>query len=148
MDELSSDSQRKPGPVVFLRYHSVCLKLRLFANPKATEELTTRVCSSKRLVRGKSQFLSPSTVKYLRLAASWTPSDYLYLVEVLHRHLLNLRTSLRTVLYSQTAWKDGSLSLVKTSNFVSLSCFQLWLFVAFLLTELKYRACSIAWNRE
>ena len=25
MDELSSDSQQKPGPVVFLRYRSVCL---------------------------------------------------------------------------------------------------------------------------
>ena len=35
-------------------------------------------------------YLSPSTVRYLRLVASWTPSDYLYLVEVLHRHLLNL----------------------------------------------------------
>ena len=34
MDELSSNSQQKPGPVVFLRYRSVCLKLRLFANPK------------------------------------------------------------------------------------------------------------------
>ena len=55
MDELSSDLQRKPGPVVFLRYRSVCLKLRLFANPKARTELTTRVCSSKRLVRGKSE---------------------------------------------------------------------------------------------
>ena len=94
MDELSSDSQRKPGLVVFLRYRSVCLKLRLFANPKVSRELTTRVCSSKRLVEVSQKFLSPSTVRYLRLAASWTPSDYLYLVEVLHRHLLNLRTSL------------------------------------------------------
>ena len=39
--------------------------------------------------------------------------DTLYLVEVLHRHLLNLQTLLRMVLYSQTARKDGSLSLVK-----------------------------------
>ena len=70
--------------------------------PKS-QELTTRVCSSKRLVEVSQKFLSPSTVRYLRLAASWTPSDYLYLVEVLYRHLLNLRTSLRTVLYSQTA---------------------------------------------
>ena len=84
-----------------------------------------RVCSSKRLVQGKSEILSPSTMRYLRLAASWMPSDYLYLVEILHRHLLNLRMLLRMVLYSQTAWKDGSLSLVKMSNFVSLSYFLL-----------------------
>ena len=64
-------------------------------------------------------------MRYLRLAASWTPFDYLYLVEVLNSHLLNLQTSLRTVLYSQTAWKDGALSLVKMSNFVSLSYFLL-----------------------
>ena len=133
---------------MFLRYRSVCLKLRLFANPKARSSQREFVCRSGSEFEVSQKFLSPSTVRYLRLSASWTPSDYLYLVEVLHRHLLNLQTSLRTVLYSQTTWKDGSLSLVKMSNFVFLSCFLLRLFIAFLVTELKYRACCIAWARE
>ena len=94
-----------------------------------------QVCSSKRLVRGKSEILSPSTVRYLRLAASWTPSDYLYLIEVLHRHLLNLRTLLRMVIYSQTAWKDGSLSLVKNVEF----CLPLLLSVVTLHSFLTHR---------
>ena len=41
MDELSSNSQQKPGPVVFLRYRLVCLKLRLFANPKASIRISS-----------------------------------------------------------------------------------------------------------
>ena len=48
------------------------------------------------------------------------PSDYLNLVEVLHRQFLNVQTSSKMVLYSQTAWNYGSLSLVKMSNFVLL----------------------------
>ena len=55
MDELSSDSQRKPGPVVFLRYPAFGLSEALFVCQPKSQELTTRVCSSKRLVRGKSE---------------------------------------------------------------------------------------------
>ena len=54
--------------------------------------------TSKRLARGKLEFLSPSTKRYLQLATLWTPLDYLYLVEVLHKHLINLRTLLRMTL--------------------------------------------------
>ncbi len=108
----------------------------LFVCQPKTQELTTQVCSLKQLVRGKSEILSPSTARYLRLAASWMPLDYLYLVEVLHRHLLNLRTLLRTVLYSQTVWKDGSLSLVKMSKF----CLPLLLSVVTLCSFLTHRS--------
>ena len=81
-----------------------------------------QVCLSKRLVQDKSEILSSSTVRYLRLAASWMLSDYLYLVEVLHRHLLNLQMSLGMVLYSQTAWKDSSLSLGHTKSALGRVC--------------------------
>ena len=57
-----------------------------------------------------------STVRYLQLMNLSTPSDYLYLVEILHRHLLNFQMLLRT-LYSQTSWKHCSLSLVKNVKF-------------------------------
>ena len=58
---------------------------------------------SKWLAQGKLEFLSSFTERYLRLSTLWTPSDYLYLVEVhvLHRHLLNLQTSLRKTLWAK-----------------------------------------------
>ena len=50
-------------------------------------------------------------------ATLWIPPDYLYLVEVLHRHRLNLPLSLRTMLQGQTTWKEGSLTLAKNVEF-------------------------------
>ena len=55
------------------------------------QELMVSFCLSKWLGWGKLEFLSPSTERYLRLMTLWTPSDYLYLIRVLHRHVcLNL----------------------------------------------------------
>ena len=48
-----------------------------------------------------------STDRYLWLLSLWMLSDYLYFVEVLHGHLLNFWTSLRTMLQSQTTRKEG-----------------------------------------
>ena len=52
-----------------------------------SQDLTVGFCSSKRLLRGKWEFLSPSSETSLRLVTFCTPLDYLYLVAVLHRHL-------------------------------------------------------------
>ena len=100
--------------VVFLRYHSICLKLRCLPTQKpGAHDLSL----SKRLVRGKSDiFVSlyhviPTTggpPGCLQTVCTWLKHR-----QVLHRHLLNLQTS---VLYSQTTWKDGSLGLMKMSN--------------------------------
>ena len=47
------------------------------------QDLTVGFCSSKWLLRGKWEFLSPSSETSLRLATFCMPLDYLYLVGVL-----------------------------------------------------------------
>ena len=99
-----------------------------------SQELTVWFCSSKWLAQGKLEFLSPSTEGYLQLATLWMSSDYLYLVEVLHKHLLNLWTSLTTILQGQTTWKDSSKTLAKNVKF----CLLLLPIVATLRTFLSH----------
>ena len=111
--EICGDISRAGG----LQGNTVVLSETSFICQTKSQELTVWFCLSKQLGWGKLEFLSPSTERYLWLVTLWMPSDYLYLVKVLHRHLLSLPTSLRTTLQGQTTWKDGSQ---KTSNFVSL----------------------------
>ena len=63
----------------------------------------TWFCSPRRLVQSKNEILSPSAKRLLRLLTLWTPSDYPYLVEVLHRRPFSRRTSPKTTLQGQTA---------------------------------------------
>ena len=58
-----------------------------------------------------------SVKRLLRLLTLWTMSDHPYLVEVLHRRPFNRRTSLKTMLQSQTAWYEGSIRLMKLTVF-------------------------------
>ena len=48
------------------------------------------------------------------------------------------------MLQSQTTWKEGSLTLAKTSYFVSLSCLLWWLSLPFFCKDDNYKACSFA----
>ena len=66
---------------------SFVLSEALFVSQMKSQDLTAGFCSSKWLLRGKWEFLSPSSETSLRLATFDTPLDYLYLVSVLHRHL-------------------------------------------------------------
>ena len=56
--------------------------------------------------------------------------------------------SFRRTLQSQTAYKEGSLTLSKTSKFVSFSCLLWRLPVPFFSTNGKYKAYSFAWVVE
>ena len=73
---------------------------------------------------------------------------HLYLVGVLHRHLKNLQMSFGTTLQGQITCKEGSLTLSKTSKFVSLFCLLWQLPVPFFSTNYKFKACSHAWVVE
>ena len=82
----------------------------VFVMSRATKVCQTRsqvlcdvVLFTGRLVQGKNEILSPSAKRLLRLLTLWTPSDYPYLVEVLHRCPFSCRTSPKTTLQGQTA---------------------------------------------
>ena len=62
----------------------------------------------------RNENLSPSAKRLLRLLILWMLSDHPYLVEVLRRHPFNHRTSLKTMLQSQTV---GLIRLVKLIDF-------------------------------